>query len=173
MGDWEYFGTDAMVIIYNIGRCCPPQLHCRSRLKFSKPTTMAYNEKTGDSPIVAVPADTRSSGSIHDVHEEKAAGAHVLDVEVANITGDIPLHPHPRGPNDGFDDLKEELESKIEVIDWYKPFPLVPGAREETSILTFRAIIVGIILGSLTICSNVYLGKVFPSQALTAASNNP
>lgn len=118
---------------------------------------MAYDEKTGDSHIAAVP-DSSPRGSIHDIQDEKLAGAHVFDVEATNITGDIPLHHHPVGPNSVFDDLKEELESKDEVIDWYKPFPLVPGARQEDHILTVRAIVVGIVLGSLTICSNVYLG---------------
>lgn len=80
-----------------------------------------------------------------------------FDAETANIGGEIPLHPHPKGPNESINDLKEELEDE-EEIDWYKPFPIVPGIQEERSILTTRAVLVGCVLGSLVNCSNVYLG---------------
>lgn len=124
---------------------------------------MAIEERNTDGHIAAEPVEATAPvdaplSEKYVIEEEKLAGAHVLDVDVANITGDIPLHPQPRGDNDAYDDLKDELETKIDVIDWYKPFPLIPGAREEEHILTIRAIVVGIALGSLTICSNVYLG---------------
>ena len=46
-----------------------------------------------------------------------------------------------------------------EKEDLFKPFPLDPSHQVETRILTIRALVVGLVLGSLVNASNVYLGK--------------
>lgn len=115
---------------------------------------MAGNKASDDANITTVPSNS-SSNSIQDTKDEKS---HVIDVDINPITGDI---PNKAGT---YDDLKEELED-VEDIDWYKPFPIMPGQIEEPHILTIRALVVGIVLGSLTVCSNVYLGK-FPGSCL-------
>lgn len=57
------------------------------------------------------------------------------------------------------DTLKPEYSDKdIELEDIYQPLKPLPGVPEEPHPLTFRAVFVGICLGSLVNASNVYLG---------------
>ena len=57
-------------------------------------------------------------------------------------------------------DIKSEADSSNEAItDLFVSFPPVKGVPEEPNPLTVRAVVVGIILGSLVNASNVYLGK--------------
>lgn len=42
--------------------------------------------------------------------------------------------------------------------DIFKPFPLLEGVPLEENPLTVRAVVIGIVLGSLVNASNVYLG---------------
>ncbi|KAK8116875.1 oligopeptide transporter [Apiospora kogelbergensis] len=44
------------------------------------------------------------------------------------------------------------------IVDLYKPLPRLEGVPDEENPLTVRAVVVGIILGSLVNASNVYLG---------------
>ncbi|KAH8897548.1 OPT superfamily oligopeptide transporter [Thozetella sp. PMI_491] len=44
------------------------------------------------------------------------------------------------------------------ITDLYVPLPMDMGLPEETNILTFRAIFIGVILGALVNASNLYLG---------------
>jgi hypothetical protein len=46
--------------------------------------------------------------------------------------------------------------------DMFKPFPLLEGVPIEENPLTLRAVLIGIILGSLVNASNVYLGEQTP-----------
>lgn len=56
-------------------------------------------------------------------------------------------------------DLKDESDQEDEAItDLFTSFPPVKGIEHEPNPLTARAVIVGIILGSLVNASNVYLG---------------
>lgn len=62
-------------------------------------------------------------------------------------------------------DLKEEVDSENEEItDLFSSFPPLKGIEEEPNPLTARAVIVGIILGSLVNASNVYLGMKLRPQ---------
>lgn len=45
------------------------------------------------------------------------------------------------------------------TVDLFSPLPPLEGVAEEPKPLTVRALVVGIILGSLVNASNVYLGK--------------
>lgn len=45
------------------------------------------------------------------------------------------------------------------AADLFSPLPPLEGVAEEPNPLTIRALVVGIILGSLVNASNVYLGK--------------
>lgn len=53
---------------------------------------------------------------------------------------------------------KVESDSDDEHLDLFTSFPPIKGAIPEKSPLTFRAVLIGIILGSLVNASNVYLG---------------
>ncbi|OQN95161.1 hypothetical protein B0A48_18785 [Cryoendolithus antarcticus] len=56
-------------------------------------------------------------------------------------------------------DLKDDGESEVEdLTDTFVPFPPFKGIPEERMPLTFRAVLIGICLGSLVNASNVYLG---------------
>jgi OPT family oligopeptide transporter len=55
-------------------------------------------------------------------------------------------------------DLKSESEAEGAITDLYTPFPDVKGIEPEPNPLTVRAVLIGIILGSLVNASNVYLG---------------
>ncbi|TKX22412.1 oligopeptide transporter-like protein 1 [Elsinoe australis] len=83
---------------------------------------------------------------------------HHFEAETMNIGGDFPMHPDPKGPHASVEDLEKELELEEPELDLYKPFPVSKDIAHEEHILTPRALIVGIILGSLVNCSNVYLG---------------
>ncbi|PNS18116.1 hypothetical protein CAC42_3561 [Sphaceloma murrayae] len=85
-------------------------------------------------------------------------GFHHFDAETLNIGGDVPMHPDPKGPHASVEDLEKELELEEPEFDLYKPFPIAKDIPHEDHILTPRALIVGIVLGSLVNCSNVYLG---------------
>ncbi|PKS10907.1 hypothetical protein jhhlp_002665 [Lomentospora prolificans] len=56
------------------------------------------------------------------------------------------------------EELKHEEQEDEEVRDLFSPFPPLKGVQHEENPLTVRAVIVGIILGSLVNASNVYLG---------------
>lgn len=55
-------------------------------------------------------------------------------------------------------DLKSEAEEDDTITDLFTSFPPVKGIEHEPNPLTARAVIVGIVLGSLVNASNVYLG---------------
>ena len=56
-------------------------------------------------------------------------------------------------------DLKSEADSEDErITDLFSSFPPAKGVEYEPNPLTARAVIVGIVLGSLVNASNVYLG---------------
>ena len=56
------------------------------------------------------------------------------------------------------DPLKPSIDEKFELEDIYAPLAPLPGIAEEKNPLTARAVLVGVILGSLVNASNVYLG---------------
>lgn len=68
------------------------------------------------------------------------------------------------GPFENETELKQESdeENEEEVRDLFVPLPPLKGVREEKSPLTFRAVLVGVILGTLVNASNVYLGEWEP-----------
>lgn len=66
-------------------------------------------------------------------------------------------------PHTPEEDLKQEQEGDESITDLFSPFPPLKGVPEEASPLTVRAVVVGIILGSLVNASNVYLGKALSS----------
>lgn len=55
-------------------------------------------------------------------------------------------------------DLKSEADEDDTITDLFTSFPPVKGIEHEPNPLTARAVIVGIVLGSLVNASNVYLG---------------
>ncbi|GKT89227.1 OPT oligopeptide transporter [Colletotrichum tofieldiae] len=67
------------------------------------------------------------------------------------------------------DELKSEVSGDEDVTDLFVPFPEVKGLEPEGNPLTVRAVLVGIILGSLVNASNVYLGKSYlPASSVDA-----
>jgi hypothetical protein len=68
-------------------------------------------------------------------------------------------------------DLKSEADSEDDrIIDLFSSFPPAKGVEHEPNPLTARAVIVGIILGSLVNASNVYLGM--PPSTYQQQSHN-
>jgi hypothetical protein len=71
--------------------------------------------------------------------------------------GNPHVDPAPAG-EDEKEDVKVDIDEEIEEIDLYRPLPMDPHLAPEQTILTFRALFVGIVLGSLVNASNLYLG---------------
>lgn len=70
------------------------------------------------------------------------------------------------GPFENETELKPEAESDNEDIrDLFVPLPPLKGVQEEESILTFRSVAVGVVLGTLVNASNVYLGKLVSASS--------
>lgn len=53
----------------------------------------------------------------------------------------------------------EEEEEEGAITDLFTSFPAIKGVEPEPNPLTVRAVLTGIVLGSLVNASNVYLGK--------------
>ena len=68
------------------------------------------------------------------------------------------------GPFEKETELKQESddENEEEVRDLFVPLPPLKGVQEEQSPLTIRAVLVGVVLGTLVNASNVYLGEWNP-----------
>lgn len=101
-----------------------------------------------------------TTASENKTYNEKSTvevtGNEPYDAAVNNINyGEFPMHPPP--PHGEFDTLKEELDAE-EPLDLYKPFPIDPEIAYEPHILTFRAVVTGMVLGCLVNASNLYLG---------------
>lgn len=78
------------------------------------------------------------------------------DVPIGNEKIHAPLD------DDKLQDLKEELAEIEEDLDLYRPLKMDENIPHEEHILTIRAVVVGICLGSLVCASNLYLGKSLP-----------
>lgn len=94
-----------------------------------------------------------------DYHEPFA---HPMATAVPNMGGEVISHPNEKAP---FDDtlsvhsLKDDDDAETEdITNTFVPFPRLKGVAEEPNPLTTRAVVVGLILGSLVNASNVYLG---------------
>lgn len=111
----------------------------------------------GTSPVHKNEYNDEKTGHLDHAGME-ASNAHHYETKIPQVQGvsELPLYPRERVDN-GDGSLKEELE-EAEVLDLYKPFPVDPNIPHEEHILTVRAVVVGLILGSLVNCSNVYLG---------------
>lgn len=66
------------------------------------------------------------------------------------------------------DDVKIDLDAEgdVEIIDIFKPLPPLVGVPAEPNPLTARAVLVGLLLGSLVNASNVYLGECRPDTPM-------
>ena len=107
----------------------------------TSPNSKEINEKTHEAGVAQVTS-----------HEPYDAASHNINI------GEFSANPAPRGDHDQ-NSLKEELLEE-EVLDLYKPFPINDQIAAEDHILTIRAIVTGVILGSLVNASNLYLGTV-------------
>ena len=75
------------------------------------------------------------------------------------------------GPFENETELKHESDDdNEEVRDLFVPLPPLKGVREEKSPLTFRAVMVGVVLGTLVNASNVYLGEWNPESTCPVIS---
>lgn len=88
--------------------------------------------------------------------------AHPMATFVPNMGGEVLSHPDKKAPFDetmSISSLKDDADDESEnITDTFVPFPPLKGVAEEPQPLTVRAVVVGIILGSLVNASNVYLG---------------
>lgn len=110
--------------------------------------------------------------------EDHHAKSHVTAVPTMGGEFATTAHPNPKAPFDetiSVNSLKDDGDSQTEEItDTFVPFPPLKGVAEEPNPLTFRAVVVGIILGSLVNASNVYLGMTNQKmhRSLTIALTN-
>lgn len=88
--------------------------------------------------------------------------AHSMATAVPNMGGEVIQHPNEKAPFDdtvSVNSLKDDAASDTEdITDTFVPFPVLKGVPPESNPLTTRAVVTGIILGSLVNASNVYLG---------------
>lgn len=77
---------------------------------------------------------------------------------VANDAHDAELGTTPSLRDEKLPTYQEEDDAAPVIVDLYKPLPRLVGVPDEENCLTVRAVVVGIILGSLVNASNVYLG---------------
>lgn len=79
---------------------------------------------------------------------------------VANDAHDAELGTTPSLRDEKVPTPLEEDDAAPTIVDLYKPLPRLVGVPDEDNPLTVRAVVVGIILGSLVNASNVYLGML-------------
>lgn len=80
---------------------------------------------------------------------------------VAQTQGQEPENPaHIMMEKEPDIDVKSESSGDEAITDLFVSFPEVKGIEPETNILTVRAVVTGIVLGSLVNASNVYLGML-------------
>ena len=76
-----------------------------------------------------------------------------------------PAQEKGAGPFEHETELKpDDREDDEEIHDLFSPLPALKGVPEEQSPLTFRAVAVGVVLGTLVNASNVYLGRLTPAM---------
>lgn len=85
------------------------------------------------------------------------ASTQVRPTEVADHTAQTPTLE--KEMNEKELDVKVSAEAVEPDIDLYVPLQMEGGIVDEHSPLTIRAVLVGIILGSLVNASNLYLGE--------------
>jgi hypothetical protein len=103
-----------------------------------------------DAPSLTVNEKETGATSIRD-HEPYDTISHNINL------GEFSANPLPHGGDHDQNSLKEELVQE-EIVDLYAPFPIDPNVPHEDNPLTIRAVIVGMILGTLVNASNLYLG---------------
>ncbi|OTB07911.1 hypothetical protein M426DRAFT_317416 [Hypoxylon sp. CI-4A] len=91
-----------------------------------------------------------------------------IPAEVADHTVKMPTIEKEKEINEKVDAVDVESQSIEPELDLYVPLKMDGAAIDQHNPLTLRAIIVGIILGSLVNCSNLYLGL---KTGLTFSSN--
>lgn len=64
-----------------------------------------------------------------------------------------------KNPQDQDVDRKSDSEEEEAITDLFASFPPAKGVAHEENPLTARAVLIGIVLGSLVNASNVYLGE--------------
>jgi hypothetical protein len=113
---------------------------------------MADDEKRARSPAVHHEPPPASDSAYGTAEKHTTANAAVGGSATEGTeSGHVPVTIH--------DDDKAELVPEVdEVIDVFKPLPPIEGIAHEPNPLTIRAVVVGMILGSLVNASNVYLG---------------
>lgn len=111
----------------------------------------------------SAPAEGSPREEVYINEKDVPVTDHHYESKVPNMAGvsELPLYPVERREGDAAS-LKEEIE-EVEDLDLFAPFPIDPTHAVEDHILTFRALITGIALGSLVNASNVYLGKSLES----------
>jgi hypothetical protein len=119
-----------------------PLTHHRERLE-SSPSQLRFGDSTMATEV-RPPSPTR-----HSQDAVPASTAEKVPVEEEKI------------------DLGAEAEDDHDI---FKPFPLLEGVPHEENPLTFRAVLIGVVLGSLVNASNVYLGKYLPMRTRSHAS---
>lgn len=119
---------------------------------------MADEKITNTGYVDASNTDSKEiNEKVHEANVTQVTSHEPYDAVSHNINiGEFAANPAPRADHDQ-NSLKEELLEE-EVLDLYKPFPINDQIPAEDHILTIRAIVTGVILGSLVNASNLYLG---------------
>lgn len=91
-----------------------------------------------------------------DVHEQPVVRADEPEPE-----REYKDEKHDEKNEPSIDVKSETSEGDPPITDLFTSFPPLKGVEPEKNPLTVRAVIVGILLGSLVNASNVYLGRSF------------
>lgn len=103
--------------------------------------------------------------------EKTAAAVGVASPE--NEAAEAPPSEKDQRTGNSEDDVKVDInlsDDELVVTDIFKPLPPLEGVPAEPHPLTMRAVLVGVLLGSLVNASNVYLGECLPQPANAAIS---
>ena len=87
---------------------------------------------------------------------------HARDAQYAPM-GNIEKHPSIEAVDVASVTKSNSDDNEDRITDLFVSFPEVKGIAPETNPLTVRAVLTGIVLGSLVNASNVYLGMLCPS----------
>lgn len=111
-------------------------------------------------------ADTAATERDADIYKETLAPKAPVSAENdgayhATTEKDTLSHPKLSDDTNEKDAVMRvsEAEEEVEVFDLYKPLPPLKGVPEEPYPFTIRAVLTGILFGSLINAANVYLGK--------------
>lgn len=131
---------------------------------------------TGQKPVIA---DTHNASElVHEAQERHLMDDHAgPEVNNAHAHSGSEVVTQPKLESDAYADEKRDSEDSDSddalPDDLFVSFPPLKGVPPEESPLTVRAVLIGIVLGSLCNASNVYLGTFLTPAKICATDEHP